>query len=70
MQERHRAQPHSTVDGLRIEFGKEWVHLRKSNTEPIVRIYAESDSMAKADELARRIMAEMNELAKAGVEGR
>ncbi len=70
MQQRHKDQPHSTVDGLRIEFGKEWVHLRKSNTEPIVRIYAESDSMAKADELARRIMAEMNELAKAGVEGR
>jgi phosphomannomutase len=65
MQERHRAQPHSTVDGLRIEFGKEWVHLRKSNTEPIVRIYAESDSLAKADALAERIMAEMKELAVA-----
>jgi phosphomannomutase len=70
MQQRYQGQPHSTVDGLRIEFGKEWVHLRKSNTEPIVRIYAESDSMAKADELARRIMAEMKELAEAGVEGR
>jgi phosphomannomutase len=53
------------VDGLRIEFGKEWVHLRKSNTEPIVRIYAESDSLAKADALAERIMAEMKELAVA-----
>jgi phosphomannomutase len=41
--ERTKAEKHSTVDGLRIEFGKEWVHLRKSNTEPIVRIYAESD---------------------------
>lgn len=63
MQERHKAQPHSTVDGLRIEFGPEWVHLRKSNTEPIVRIYAESDSPGNADALAKRIMGEMAELA-------
>ena len=67
MQERHKAEKHSTVDGLRIEFGKEWVHLRKSNTEPIVRIYAESDSAEKADALARTIMGEMKELAAAGV---
>jgi phosphomannomutase len=62
MQERHKAQPHSTVDGLRFEFGREWVHLRRSNTEPIVRIYAESDSPDKADALAKRIIAEMQEL--------
>jgi len=62
MQERHKVQPHSTVDGLRIEFGREWVHLRKSNTEPIVRIYAESDSPGNADALAKRIMGEMAEL--------
>lgn len=63
MCERHRQQSHSTVDGLRIEFGKEWVHLRRSNTEPIVRIYAESGSRASADALAGRIMQEMRELA-------
>ncbi len=63
MQERHRDRPHNNVDGLRIEFGKEWVHLRKSNTEPIVRIYAESGSMEKADALARGIMVQMRELA-------
>ena len=63
MQDRHKAQPHSTVDGLRIEFGREWVHLRRSNTEPIVRIYAESDSPGNADALAKRIMEEMAELA-------
>ena len=63
MQELHKAQPHSTVDGLRIEFGREWVHLRRSNTEPIVRIYAESDSPGNADALAKRIMGEMAELA-------
>lgn len=62
MQERHRAQPHSTVDGLRIEFGNEWVHLRRSNTEPIVRVYAESGTPAGADALAHRIMDEMKAL--------
>jgi phosphomannomutase len=62
MQERHKAQPHSTVDGLRIEFGREWVHLRRSNTEPIVRIYAESDSPERADALAKRTIAEMQQL--------
>lgn len=62
---RYKDQPHSTVDGLRIEFGREWVHLRRSNTEPIVRIYAESDSPEKADALARRIMSEMAELSAA-----
>ncbi len=65
MQERYKAEKHSTVDGLRIEFGKEWVHLRKSNTEPIVRIYVESDTAEKADALAHRIMGEMRELAGA-----
>ena len=60
---RYPDQPSSTVDGLRIEFGREWVHLRKSNTEPIVRIYAESDAPEKADSLARRILSEMAEVA-------
>ena len=46
MQETVPRQPHSTVDGLRIEFGNTWVHLRKSNTEPIIRVYAEAPSMA------------------------
>jgi phosphomannomutase len=62
MQQHYKDQPHSTVDGLRIEFGKQWVHLRRSNTEPIVRIYAESSTMESADALAERIMAEMKEL--------
>ena len=63
MQRRYSAQPHSTVDGLRIEFGNEWVHLRRSNTEPIIRIYAESATPAAADALAKRIMGELGELA-------
>ena len=55
-------QPVSTVDGVRIEFDKEWVHLRKSNTEPIIRIYSESDMETKADNLARKIMADIKEI--------
>ncbi|HRF82715.1 MAG TPA: phosphoglucosamine mutase, partial [Flavobacteriales bacterium] len=63
MQERYRSEPHSTVDGLRIEFGNTWVHLRRSNTEPIIRVYAEAPTMAQADELAHRILSELKELA-------
>lgn len=63
MQKRYVDQPHSTVDGLRIEFGRSWVHLRRSNTEPIVRIYAEAATTAEANALAERIMAEMAEVA-------
>ena len=63
MQERYKAEPHSTVDGLRIEFGNTWVHLRRSNTEPIIRVYAEAPTMAQADALAGRILSELGELA-------
>ena len=52
----YQHQPYSTIDGLKIEFDKQWVHLRRSNTEPIIRIYAESDSLAKADDLANKII--------------
>ena len=57
MQDTFKEQPMNTVDGVKIEFGKEWVHLRKSNTEPIIRIYAESTSAEAADALAQKIMA-------------
>ena len=59
MQEKYQAQPHSTVDGLRIEFENTWVHLRKSNTEPIIRVYAEAPTMDQADKLAHRILSEI-----------
>ncbi|VXD17457.1 phosphoglucosamine mutase [Marinoscillum sp. 108] len=52
----------STIDGLKIEFDNEWVHLRKSNTEPIIRIYAESDSQSTADHLAQKLMMDIKEL--------
>lgn len=52
----------STIDGIKIMFEKEWVHLRKSNTEPIIRIYSESRDMESADRLAKKIMKEIMEL--------
>jgi len=62
MEERYKRQPHSTIDGLKIEFDQEWVHLRKSNTEPIIRVYAESESKEKANQLAHKIMDEIKSL--------
>jgi phosphomannomutase len=62
IKKRYQKQPINTVDGVRIEFDKEWVHLRKSNTEPIIRIYAESDMEAKADHLAKKIMTDIKEI--------
>ena len=49
----------STIDGVKINFTSEWVHLRKSNTEPIIRIYTESTSQQNADKLAERIIEEI-----------
>ncbi len=51
-----------TTDGVKIYIGKEWVHLRKSNTEPIIRIYAESENEQKATDLAERIILEIKAL--------
>jgi phosphomannomutase len=62
VRKKYQKQPVSTVDGVRIEFDREWVHLRKSNTEPIIRIYAESDLEAKADHLATKIITDIKEI--------
>jgi len=55
-------QPINDIDGVKIEFDKEWVHLRKSNTEPIIRIYSESESQATADHLAKKIILDIKEV--------
>ncbi len=62
IKKKYQKQPINTVDGVRIEFDREWVHLRKSNTEPIIRIYAESDLEAKADNLAKKIISDIKEI--------
>ena len=50
------------IDGVKIDFPDNWVHLRKSNTEPIIRVYTEARSMKEADELAQRFIAEIKEI--------
>ncbi len=59
VKEKFSDQKINEIDGVKIEFEKGWVHLRKSNTEPIIRIYAESISISKANELADKIINEI-----------
>ncbi|MFN4144202.1 MAG: phosphoglucosamine mutase [Runella sp.] len=66
VKKKYHKQPLNTIDGLKIEFGKEWVHLRKSNTEPIIRIYSESETEATADYLAKKIIDDIKEIIKQG----
>jgi phosphomannomutase len=63
MADRYAGEEISTLDGVKIDFEQEWVHLRKSNTEPIIRIYTESGTQKAADELATRVMEEIREIA-------
>jgi phosphomannomutase len=62
VEDKYKKQPHSTIDGLKIEFDKEWVHLRRSNTEPIIRIYSEGNSETIADNLANKIITDIKEI--------
>ena len=59
---KYASHPVNREDGVRIEFDRDWVHIRKSNTEPVLRIYAESDSPAKAEVLVRKIIADIGEV--------
>lgn len=56
VKDKYAAQPVNTVDGVKIEFDKSWVHLRSSNTEPIIRVYSEASTTEKADALATEVM--------------
>jgi phosphomannomutase len=62
IEKKYKKQPINREDGLRIEFDQDWVHLRASNTEPIVRIYAESDLETKANNIAQQLMRDIGEL--------
>lgn len=64
IEKQYKNQPINTDDGLKIEFGTDWVHLRTSNTEPIIRIYAESTSATTADNIAQKIIDDIKELLK------
>lgn len=59
---KYSRNPINTIDGVKIEFDREWVHLRKSNTEPIIRIYSESDTLSTAEHLASKIIQDIREV--------
>jgi phosphomannomutase len=63
MTEKYKNEDSTTIDGVKIDFAENWVHLRKSNTEPIIRIYTEASSQEKADSLALRIIDEIKVIA-------
>jgi phosphomannomutase len=63
MTEKYKNENITTIDGVKIDFADEWVHLRKSNTEPIIRIYTEAPTQNQADALALRIIDEIKAVA-------
>lgn len=63
IEKKYSSEEVSTVDGVKIDFPEHWVHLRKSNTEPIIRIYTEAKSQEKADEVADKMISEIKEIA-------
>ena len=62
LEEKYKSEKISTIDGIKIDFKDGWVHLRKSNTEPIIRIYAESDNEVRANLFAERMIKEIEKL--------
>ncbi len=62
VEKRHAQEEISTVDGVKIDFPENWVHLRKSNTEPIIRIYTEAKSQQEADDLAQKMIKEIRDI--------
>ena len=62
IQDKYKNHPINAEDGLKIEFDNDWVHLRTSNTEPIIRIYAESNFKTTADNIAKRLMKDIHEV--------
>lgn len=67
IKDKYKKYPINTVDGVKIEFDTEWVHLRRSNTEPIIRIYAESANEVTANTLAKKIITDIKEVIKAEI---
>lgn len=62
MKQKYASERVNDIDGVKIDFPQSWVHLRKSNTEPIIRVYTEAASMAEADALAQKIISEIEEI--------
>ena len=64
VKEMYKNEEINDIDGVKIDFADKWVHLRKSNTEPIIRVYSEASTMEAADELGKQIMDIVYSLAK------
>lgn len=62
IRDKYKNHPVNTIDGVKIDFDREWVHLRRSNTEPIIRIYSESISATTADNLAAKIISDIKDI--------
>ena len=63
MADAYKTEEITTIDGVKIDFESNWVHLRKSNTEPIIRIYTEAATQDAADSLANTIIGEIKQIA-------
>ncbi|MCP4441642.1 MAG: phosphoglucosamine mutase [Aureispira sp.] len=64
LKDKYKNYPQNTIDGLKIQLDDNWIHLRRSNTEPIIRIYTESNSITTAENLAKKIKMDMSEILK------
>ncbi|HFC01286.1 MAG TPA: phosphoglucosamine mutase, partial [Phaeodactylibacter sp.] len=62
--EKYSNEDLNRIDGLKINFESDWIHLRKSNTEPIIRIYSESSSEVTANNLAKKIQQDISQILK------
>ncbi len=62
IEKKYSKRPINTIDGVKIDFDGDWVHLRKSNTEPIIRIYAESTSLTTAENLTKKILQDIGDI--------
>ena len=64
VKELYKDEKITDTDGVKIDFPDSWVHLRKSNTEPIIRVYSEAHTQEEAEEIARRVMKVVEDLAR------
>ena len=64
IKQKYSKQPINDIDGLKIHFDGDWVHLRRSNTEPIIRIYSESNTEKTAQNIAQKIISDIYDLIK------
>ena len=64
MKEKYADEKVNTTDGVKIDFADSWAHLRKSNTEPIIRIYTEAHTQSEADKLGETIMEDIRSLCR------